>query len=189
MVSSCAVVGKSSSMEEWSSAWLRERRGVKKTWVVREESRMMQLCGFGERRTLKGSSLDSHRSLATAVVRGEECGRPGPTSFLSLRHWSALPAAPRHANIDYRPSHISSFSPSQSVRPFSESCRWLVFSALLFSLVLHRRRRDDDSDDDNDDSVGENSRLKLHFRNAAATASFMRKISFSFGERYLVAFT
>lgn len=148
------MASSSSSMVEWSSAWLRERHEVKKTRVVRKESRMMQLCGFGERRTLKGSSLDSHGSFATAVVRGEECGRPGLTSFLSLRRWSALPAAPRHANIDYRPSYISPFFSLPS-EPFSESCRWLVFSALLFSPVLHGRRCDDDGDDD--DFEGENS--------------------------------
>jgi len=91
---------------------------MKKTWVAGEESRVMQLCGFGERRALKGSSLDSHGSLATTV----SCpSRPRwrvrsatPTSFLSLRRWSALPAVSRHANIDYRPSRISS-QPSSPV--------------------------------------------------------------------------
>lgn len=107
--------------------------------------------------------------LQRQVIRDEECGRPGRRAsclFVAGVHF-------RHANIDYRPSHISPFFSLSSSDPFPSPAAGLFFLPYYF-----RQCFTDDDTDDEDDSKDENSWLKLHFRNATTTASFMRKISF-----------
>lgn len=93
----------------------------------------------------KGSSKSRTLDCALARAGVSEARRvrsAGPTSFLSLRRSSALPAVPRHANIDCRPpalmSLLTQWFPGP-VGPFSESCRQLVFSIFLFSPLLSSR--------------------------------------------------
>lgn len=59
----------------------------------------MQLCGFGKRRALDGPALDCTRAEGRASPSRKRV--VGQARGSCLRRWSTLPAASRHANIDY----------------------------------------------------------------------------------------
>lgn len=78
------------------SGWVVGSRGI-----LRDATLRLRREGSSKARTLD-SALSQRRGAG--VSEAKRVRSFGPTSFLSLRRSSALPAAPRHANIDCRPS-------------------------------------------------------------------------------------
>lgn len=116
--------------------------------------------------------LDSHRSLRNGELSEVKSAVGQADELLvssSLECTSSRPAAckywlPPFPHFPLRPS----FLPYSSSDPFPSPA-----TGLFFFLPYYFRQCS--TDDDDDDFEGENSRLKLHFRNATTTASFIIK--------------